>query len=173
MSTREKLLLVWALGMTSLALVGGIILFQMLQPQIPASVRIGSAQEFVIGSHTLLECDRYAKYCRRIHSSSELAENMRFHDQYPSEFEAPWIWIARESENDWKALIAVSPHRGCFVDWFQEENRFREGCYGSKWMRDGTYLEGPSPRGLDSYPVRVENGDVLIDFKLVRGKHHD
>lgn len=40
-------------------------------------------------------------------------------------------------------------------------------CSGSLFLLDGTRIFGPAPRGLDSLPVEVVNGQVLIDFSRI------
>lgn len=77
------------------------------------------------------------------------------------------------SSMEWRAFSPISTHLGCFVWWHEESQRFEDPCSGARWERDGAYREGPAPRALDYYPVRVENGDVLIDFQLMRGAEHN
>lgn len=62
------------------------------------------------------------------------------------------------------ALNARDPYRSCVVAWDAGEQRFVDPCYGSRYLADGSYERGPSPRGLDRYPVRVEGGQVQIDL---------
>lgn len=62
------------------------------------------------------------------------------------------------------ALNARDPYRGCVVAWVAGEQRFVDPCYGSRYLADGSYERGPSPRGLDRFPVRVDGGQVQIDL---------
>lgn len=52
------------------------------------------------------------------------------------------------------ALYKVCTHLGCIYDWQPVNNRFECPCHGSKFQKDGTYLEGPAPRSLDRMVVR-------------------
>ncbi len=173
MNVRAKLLLLWGLAALGLVVAGGVIVWQMLRPSLASDIRLGSADEFPIGSLTLFDCDRAAARCTRLRDATTLVGNMKFHDVYPSEYQEAWIWVTRESAEIWRAFLAVSPHRGCFVNWLPERERFEEGCYGSQWTRAGAYWAGPAPRGLDSFPVRVQDGDVWLGFKLTRGAPHE
>ncbi len=51
------------------------------------------------------------------------------------------------------ALYDVCVHLGCLYEWQSVSGRFECPCHGSKYQRDGTYIEGPAPRSLDRMPV--------------------
>lgn len=53
------------------------------------------------------------------------------------------------------ALYGVCTHLGCLPKWAPTNNRFECPCHGSKYRANGTYIEGPAPRGLDRFPVKV------------------
>lgn len=173
MNTREKLLLLWALTATVLLGVGGVVLWQMLQPRFADSLRVGVVTDFDIGAPRLFECDRAAGRCTERTGFTSNASDFTPGSPYAETAEMVRVWLIRSDAETWRALIATSPHHGCFVNWFQDKERFEEGCYGSRWTRDGAYQEGPSPRGLDSFRVRIVNDEVWIDFQVVRGKNHD
>ena len=52
------------------------------------------------------------------------------------------------------ALYKVCTHLGCIYNWVPVNNRFECPCHGSKFQKDGTYIEGPAPRNLDRMVVR-------------------
>jgi len=61
-------------------------------------------------------------------------------------------------------LIALSqkcPHLGCKVSWCDSSQKFECPCHGSKFNIVGEKLEGPTPRGLDSYPIEI-GSDKLV-----------
>ncbi|MBI3538279.1 MAG: Rieske 2Fe-2S domain-containing protein [Chloroflexi bacterium] len=47
------------------------------------------------------------------------------------------------------ALYDVCVHLGCLYQWQPVSGRFECPCHGSKYQKDGTYIEGPAPRSLD------------------------
>ncbi len=80
------------------------------------------------------------------------------------------IFFARSTHPVHGALIP----RQCVVEWnaTAPTPRFEEPCGGSKWTREGKYLEGPAPRDLDRFPVQLANGEVKIELQLIRGEPH-
>lgn len=56
-------------------------------------------------------------------------------------------------------LYGVCTHLGCLPKWVPTNARFECPCHGSKYRLNGSYIEGPAPRGLDRFPVVVEYSD--------------
>lgn len=79
------------------------------------------------------------------------------------------------TESGLLALYGVCTHLGCLPKWVPSNNRFECPCHGSKFQSNGSYIEGPAPRGLDRFPVVVtytdgssvstasEGGPVVLD----------
>ena len=63
-----------------------------------------------------------------------------------------------------QVLSAVCPHEGCEVAWEQNRNRFSCPCHESYFAADGSRISGPSPRGLDPLPVRVQDGTLQVQY---------
>lgn len=61
-----------------------------------------------------------------------------------------------------QVLSAICPHEGCEVAWDQNRNRFSCPCHESYFAADGARISGPSPRGLDSLPMRVQDGKIQV-----------
>ena len=53
-------------------------------------------------------------------------------------------------------------HLGCPVRWFSESQLFMCPCHGGVYYADGSRASGPPERGLFTYPMKVENGRLLI-----------
>jgi len=93
------------------------------------------------------------------------------------------------------AIYKVCTHLGCLYKWTPANDRFECPCHGSKFQKDGTYIEGPAPRSLDRFIVRgidvdgniiaetpdtgeavllpPETAQILIDTgKRINGKPH-
>jgi cytochrome b6-f complex iron-sulfur subunit len=67
-------------------------------------------------------------------------------------------------------LFAVSqkcPHLGCRVPFCEGSGRFECPCHGSIYNVAGEHIAGPAPRGLDRYPIVVENGRVSVDLAVL------
>jgi Rieske Fe-S protein len=63
-----------------------------------------------------------------------------------------------------QALSAVCPHLGCAVDFDTQAGVFKCPCHKSAFGLDGAKISGPSKRGLDPLPVRVDDGRVKVTF---------
>lgn len=72
------------------------------------------------------------------------------------------IFVLPAKDN--QVLSAVCPHEGCEVAWEQNLNRFSCPCHESYFAADGSRISGPSPRGLDHLPVRVEDGKLQVQY---------
>jgi cytochrome b6-f complex iron-sulfur subunit len=76
------------------------------------------------------------------------------------------------------ALRAVCTHLGCTPIWRENEQQFKCPCHGSGFDKDGTPVEGPAPRALDRYAIRVaDDGQLEVDksrtFQAERGQWKD
>jgi cytochrome b6-f complex iron-sulfur subunit len=72
------------------------------------------------------------------------------------------FWLVN-SEDGPKALYMVCTHLGCLYKWEASNNRFECPCHGSKFSKEGFYIEGPAPRSLDEFDLAEENGQLVID----------
>jgi len=63
-----------------------------------------------------------------------------------------------------QVLSAICPHEGCEVAWEQNRNRFSCPCHESYFAADGARISGPSPRGLDPLPMRVQDGKLQVQY---------
>jgi menaquinol-cytochrome c reductase iron-sulfur subunit len=59
-------------------------------------------------------------------------------------------------------LSPVCTHMGCNVLWSADKQRFMCPCHGGQYLADGRNVAGPPPRPLERFPVRAENGVLMI-----------
>ena len=71
------------------------------------------------------------------------------------------VWLMRSADGRLAALSATCPHLGCGIGP-DAKGGFVCPCHDSRFSADGSYEHGPSPRGMDPLPVRVEQGRVLV-----------
>ena len=78
------------------------------------------------------------------------------------------------------ALWNRSPYRGCLVPWrpdFEFQllmGWFRDPCHSATFDITGHLVFGPSPRGMDRFAVRIEDGQVQVDtHKVIEGPPQD
>ncbi len=68
------------------------------------------------------------------------------------------------------ALYDVCVHLGCLYQWQPVTGRFECPCHGSKYKKDGTYIEGPAPRSLDRMVVSFQNGSQVVASTDAKGE---
>ncbi|MFA5891584.1 MAG: ubiquinol-cytochrome c reductase iron-sulfur subunit [Actinomycetota bacterium] len=66
-------------------------------------------------------------------------------------------------DGELRAVYQKCPHLGCRIPFCESSNQFECPCHGSVFNRKGEYVRGPAPRGMDSFPVREEGDDVIVD----------
>ena len=84
-------------------------------------------------------------------------------DAVPKPYTTGKFWLVTTAEHAPQALYMVCTHLGCLYKWVQANHRFECPCHGSKFTRDGLYIEGPAPRSLDSFVISEEGGQLVID----------
>ena len=83
------------------------------------------------------------------------------YEQYkPNEI---WVVNLQPGENKLVALNTVCTHLGCIPNWLAGDLKFQCPCHGSGYYLDGVNFEGPTPRPLERFAVRIEDGYVFVD----------
>lgn len=77
------------------------------------------------------------------------------------------VYISRQG-SELLAFSSICPHAGCGVTFNEGKDRFICPCHQTDFARDGARVKGPSPRGLDRLPVKVEDGRVLVSYERYR-----
>jgi len=75
------------------------------------------------------------------------------------------VWVIKHSETDVTAFSPICPHLGCSYDWQPSQKQFVCPCHASVFSTDGKVVSGPSPRGLDTLPVKIENGKLMLQWQ--------
>ncbi|MFI4874598.1 MAG: Rieske 2Fe-2S domain-containing protein [Blastopirellula sp. JB062] len=88
--------------------------------------------------------------------------------KYKSQFA---VWVVRaeyEGQPQIYALSTVCTHLGCTPNWLEAEQKFKCPCHGSGFYKDGVNFEGPAPRPLERYAIRIaDDGQLEIDKSRV------
>jgi cytochrome b6-f complex iron-sulfur subunit len=73
--------------------------------------------------------------------------------------------ITPESDDGsyWLALYQACPHLGTTVEFPLACRSFSCPSHGAHFHCDGEYLDGPSPRSMDRFPLRFEGANVVVD----------
>jgi cytochrome b6-f complex iron-sulfur subunit len=73
------------------------------------------------------------------------------------------VYIVRTAAGFY-AVSAVCTHLGCVTQWKPESNMIACPCHGSKFQPDGKKIEGPAPRPLPHYSIKLTaDGELLVD----------
>ncbi len=74
------------------------------------------------------------------------------------------VWICRQDDGGFYALIAVCTHLGCTPRWLETDQKFKCPCHGSGFRKNGVNFEGPAPRPLERAQITLsEDGQLLVD----------
>jgi len=73
------------------------------------------------------------------------------------------IWMIR-LEDRIAALNIICTHLGCIPNWLPNDRKFKCPCHGSGYRQTGINFEGPTPRPLERFAIRVEDGIVIVDM---------
>jgi cytochrome b6-f complex iron-sulfur subunit len=97
-------------------------------------------------------------------------------DEYPAGTVATkWkaqfgIWVVNTEYNGKQeiyALRTVCTHLGCTPNWLEGEQKFKCPCHGSGFRISGINFEGPAPRPLERYAIRLAD-DGQLEVEPVR-----
>lgn len=72
------------------------------------------------------------------------------------------VYLLTEDGRDFVAMSNICTHLGCRVRWIAEQGQFFCPCHNAVFDKEGSVVEGPPPRPLDRFEVRVEEGTLYI-----------
>jgi menaquinol-cytochrome c reductase iron-sulfur subunit len=78
------------------------------------------------------------------------------------------IYVTKDAGGQLSVLTAVCPHLGCTVPWNSGKKAFVCPCHGASFSPDGSRIDGPSLRGMDTLESSVEDGQLLVRFQYFR-----
>ncbi len=77
------------------------------------------------------------------------------------------VWVVNALYNGAQVIFAlktVCTHLGCTPNWLEAEQKFKCPCHGSGFYKDGVNFEGPAPRPLERYAIKVaDDGQLEVD----------
>ncbi len=72
------------------------------------------------------------------------------------------VYLLTEDGRDYVAMSNICTHLGCRVRWIDGQGQFFCPCHNAIFGKDGSVIEGPPPRPLDRFEVKVEEGTIYI-----------
>jgi cytochrome b6-f complex iron-sulfur subunit len=95
-------------------------------------------------------------------------------DSFPAgsvvEFPDGRFFLVRSEEGGFLAVYRRCTHLGCSVDWEPDQNRFFCPCHASSFDVHGDVENPPAPRALDTFPVRISEGQVVVDTSQTQSR---
>jgi cytochrome b6-f complex iron-sulfur subunit len=88
--------------------------------------------------------------------------------KWKSEFNVWITHIVYKGQPMVYALSTVCTHLGCTPNWLDGEQKFKCPCHGSGFYPDGVNFEGPAPRPLERYGIRIAPDGMLEVDKSVK-----
>lgn len=77
------------------------------------------------------------------------------------------VWVVRDEYDGVPqiyAIQAVCTHLGCTPNWLEAEQKFKCPCHGSGFYKTGINFEGPAPRPLERFAIRLaDDGQLEVD----------
>lgn len=80
-----------------------------------------------------------------------------------TEFPDGRFFLARAADGGFLAVSRRCTHLGCAVSWHAADGQFACPCHGSHFDLSGDVQNPPAPRALDTYPITVRDGALLVD----------
>lgn len=136
MSRREFLTLAWGISLAGLFGQAGLAFLQFFRPRLAPG---GFGGDVVAGS-----VEEFAV--------GEVSYILRGR-----------TYISRLEDGGFLAFWQRCTHLGCTVPWREDEGVFHCPCHSSLFDRKGEVLGGPAPRPLDLFPLRAEEGQLVIE----------
>lgn len=79
------------------------------------------------------------------------------------------VFVVRDGNGAFYAISAICTHLGCNVKWI-DSNIGNDSsvaiacpCHGSKFNRKGEVIEGPAPKGLQRFRVKLSDDNLIVD----------
>jgi nitrite reductase/ring-hydroxylating ferredoxin subunit len=69
------------------------------------------------------------------------------------------------------AFALSCPHQRTMLKWLPRDQRFQCPKHKSKYKPSGNFISGRATRGMDRYPVRIQNNQVFVNTS--RAIHED
>ncbi|HET6446019.1 MAG TPA: ubiquinol-cytochrome c reductase iron-sulfur subunit [candidate division Zixibacteria bacterium] len=107
-------------------------------------IRLGSASKVELGVPTLFKA-KIERQAGWIVDERELS-----------------IYVLTDDGREFVALSNICPHLGCRVRWIADEQEFFCPCHNAAFAKDGRVLDGPPPRPLDHYEIKVEDDQLFV-----------
>ena len=74
------------------------------------------------------------------------------------------VYVMKKSDTDIVVYSPVCPHLGCQVFFDRQAKQYVCPCHASLFAEDGARVAGPTPRGLDTLPSKIDAGALMVQW---------
>ncbi len=78
------------------------------------------------------------------------------------------VWVIKQPSSEVTVFSPICPHLGCEYNWDPQTGHFECPCHGSVYAMDGKVLGGPAPRPLDTLPMKVQSGELYVEWEMFK-----
>lgn len=71
-------------------------------------------------------------------------------------------WVLKKSDNEVVAFAPQCTHLGCAYRYDERKKQFLCPCHTSNFDLEGKVIDGPAPRPLDRYLVKIEGNKLML-----------
>lgn len=96
-----------------------------------------------------------------------LGEPDAFPNNSVTEYADGNFFLIRTQEGGFLSVYRRCPHLGCTVEWVEAKQRFYCPCHASSFDMHGDFISQPVPRALDTFEVKIEDGQVVVDTSKI------
>jgi len=75
------------------------------------------------------------------------------------------VYVVTHDGREFRGFSNICTHLGCRVRWVNDQNGFFCPCHNAVFGQDGEVVDGPPPRPLEEFPVKVENGQIFVSLE--------
>lgn len=83
-------------------------------------------------------------------------------DAFIKSIEPQDAWVIKRSNSDITVFSPICPHLGCRYAWNSNQKLFICPCHNSVFDINGKVISGPAPRGLDTLPKKIQQGELFV-----------
>ncbi len=84
------------------------------------------------------------------------------------EFPDGRFYLIHAPDGGFLAVYRRCTHLGCSVSWEPAQNHFFCPCHASSFDIVGDVENPPAPRALDTFPVHIDAGQVIVDTSSIQ-----
>jgi len=84
------------------------------------------------------------------------------------EFPDGRFYLIHAPDGGFLAVYRRCTHLGCSVSWEPAQNHFFCPCHASSFDIVGDVENPPAPRALDTFPVYIDAGQVIVDTSSIQ-----